>query len=121
MTIEQLQAIHEADAGHRGSADPDGGRLAKALGRNLLDDLRGERGRARHDADLAGPLEVRRHDADLAAPRHHDALRVGPDEPAARAYQAALHAHTVEHRTEPGAADPHTDTDRKSAGQGKEG
>src|SRR3546814_2098617 len=76
MTIEQLQAIHEAHAVHRVAADPDGGRLAKALGRNLLDDLRGERGRARHDADLAGPLAVRRHDADLAAPRHHDALRV---------------------------------------------
>src|SRR3546814_1090905 len=55
---EQLQAIDEAHAVHRVAADADAGRLAESERGGLRHRLVGQRGRARDDADAAGPIDV---------------------------------------------------------------
>ena len=67
--VEQLEHVDEVDAADRIAADADAGRLADAERGELTDRLVGEGPGARHDAELARPVDVPRHDADLARAR----------------------------------------------------
>ena len=89
----------------RVAADADGGRLAEAEIRGLLDRFIGERARTRDDADRAAPMDVAGHDADLAGVGGNHAGAVGADEARVGVHQRALDLHHVEDRNALGDAD----------------
>src|SRR5439155_9541953 len=87
VRLECAEAVGEARADEGIPANPDAGGLAVAAGRELVDDLVGERAAPRHDADPAGRANVPGNDPDLALARRDQARAVGADEPCAALVQ----------------------------------
>ena len=79
--VEQLERVDVRGADDGVAADADGGRLADAALRELVDGLVGERAGARDDADRAFLVNAAGHDADLGLAGRDDAGAVGADEP----------------------------------------
>src|ERR1700730_15452603 len=119
---EELEPVDEIVAVDGSAADADAARLAEAGRRGLRHRLIGQGARARDDADIALGMDMAGHDADLALLGRDDAGTVGPDEPAARAAESALHHQHVEHRDALGDADDerHAGIDRLEDGVGGE-
>src|SRR5205814_9757139 len=80
--LESGEAVDEAGAGHRVTADTDAGRDADVLLLQLVERLVGERPRPADDPDRAARLgDVAGGDADVALPRRDDPRAVRPEQP----------------------------------------
>ena len=106
---EHFEHFDKVRAVDRVAANPDAGRLAEPDRGRLRHRLISQGARARHDADLAAPVDMARHDADLALVGGDDAGAVRPDQPSLGAGQAALDPHHVEDRDALGDADDKRD------------
>ena len=105
ILCEQLQRVDEAGADERIAADPDAGRLAQPIPRELVDRLVGERTALRHDPDTPLPADVPRDDARLCLAGRNQSRAIGSDHPRPAATNRREHAHHVEHGNSFGDAD----------------
>ena len=109
--VEQLERVDVGGADDGVAADADGGGLADAALRELIDGLVGEGAGARDDADRAFLVNAAGHDADLGFAGRDDAGAVGADEARLRVLELRPDLHHVVDRDAFGDAD-----DQRQAG-----
>ena len=103
--VEQRERIDVRGADDGIAADADGGGLADATLRELIDGLIGEGAGARDDADRAFLMNAAGHDADLGLAGGDDAGAVGADETRLRVLELLPDLHHVVDRDALGDAD----------------